>query len=118
MSNLTRSITAFGIYLLLAGLSFIFIPNIVLPLLGFPPTTEIWIHIVGLLTAILGMYFLYSVRHDDRNFFRATLYARLIFFSGTVLFVLLKWSSPLLILFGLVDLVGAAWTWTALRTSR
>jgi hypothetical protein len=118
MSNLARSITVFGVYLLLAGLTFIFIPNIVLPLAGFPTTTEIWIRLVGLLTAILGMYFLYSVRYDDRHFYRATLYARLIFFTGVVLFVIFKLGSPMLIAFGLVDLAGAAWTWTALRASR
>jgi hypothetical protein len=115
MSNLARSITVFGIYLSIAGLSFIFMPNLILPLLGFAATTEVWIRLVGLLTAILGMYFLYSVRYDDRHFFRATLYARLIFFSGVTLLVVLRLGSPLLLLFGLVDLAGAAWTWTALR---
>jgi hypothetical protein len=118
MSNLARSITAFGVYLSIAGLSFIFIPNIVLPLFGFPTTTEVWIRLVGLLTAILGMYFLYSVRHDDRHFFSATLYARLMFFVGVTLFVIFKLGSPLLIIFGLVDLAGAAWTWSALRASK
>jgi hypothetical protein len=63
------------------------------------------------------MYFLYSVRHDDRHFFRATIYARLIFFTGVTLFAILKLGSSMLILFGLVDLAGAAWTWTALRAS-
>lgn len=118
MSNLARSITVFGIYLSVAGLSFIFIPNIVLPLFGFARTTEVWIRLAGLLTAILGMYFLYSVRHDDRHFFRATLYARLIFFVGVTLFAIFKIGNPLLIVFGLVDLAGAAWTWSALRASK
>ncbi len=118
MSNLARSITVFGIYLSVAGLSFIFIPNIVLPIFGFPTTTEVWIRLVGLLTAILGMYFLYSVRYDDRHFYRATLYARLIFFAGVTLFVIFKLGSPLLIAFGLIDLAGAAWTGTALRASK
>jgi len=117
MSNPARSITVFGIYLAIAGLAFAFAPNMVLPLFGFPTTTEVWIRLVGLLTAILGMYFLYSVRHDDRHFFRATVFARLIFFAGVTLFVILGFASPLLIAFGLVDLAGAAWTWLALRAS-
>lgn len=118
MSNSARSILVFGIYLSLAGLSFFFIPNLILPLLGFAATTEVWIRLVGLLTTILGMYFLYSVRTGDRLFFRATLIARLMFFTGVLLIVLLGWSSPLLILFGLVDLAGAAWTWLALRSEK
>jgi membrane-bound ClpP family serine protease len=118
MSNLHRSITVFGVYLLLAGLSFILIPNLILPIFGFATTTEIWIRITGLLTLILGIYFLYSVRHEDRHFFRVTLYGRLIFFTGVTLFVLFKLVSPMLIAFGLVDLIGAAWTWSALRATK
>ncbi|HEY2982267.1 MAG TPA: hypothetical protein VGJ22_13865 [Anaerolineales bacterium] len=115
MSKAARSITVFGIYLGFSGLSFIFIPNIFLPLLGFPATTEVWIRMVGLLALILGMYFLYSVRYNDRLFFRATIIARLMFFTGVTAFALLGWASPLLIVFGLVDLAGAAWTWLALK---
>ncbi|MBI3243614.1 MAG: hypothetical protein HYZ49_15125 [Chloroflexi bacterium] len=116
MSNPARSITVFGIYLAIAGLSFFLVPNMVLLPLGFPTTTEVWIRLTGLLTAILGMYFLYSVRYDDRHFFRATIFARLIFFTGVTTIVILRLGSPLLIVFGLVDLAGAGWTWFALRT--
>jgi hypothetical protein len=117
MSNPARSILVFAIYLSLAGLCFIFIPNVVLPLFGFAPTTEVWIRLAGLLTLILGMYFFYSVRHEDRHFFRATVIARAMFFTGVTLFVLLGWGKPMLMAFGLVDLAGAAWTWLALRES-
>lgn len=115
MSNTARSITVFGIYLAVSGLSFILVPNFVLPLFGFAATNEIWIRVVGLLALIVGMYFLYSVRHADRHFFRATVYGRLMFFTGVTSFALLGWAGPLLVIFGLVDLAGAAWTWLALR---
>ena len=117
MLNVARSITVFGIYLLISGLSLVFIPNVLLPLLGIAPAVEVWIRVVGLLAAILGFYFLYSVRHADRHFFRATLYARLMFFTGLALFVIAGWGSPALLAFGLIDLAGAAWTWLALRAS-
>jgi len=115
MSNSARSIMVFGIYLVLSGLSFMIKPDVILPLLGFPATTEVWIRMVGLLALILGMYFLYSVRVDDRLFFRATIIARLMFFTGVTAFVLKGFAGSLLIVFGLVDLAGAAWTWLALR---
>ncbi|HTP02150.1 MAG TPA: hypothetical protein VMJ64_12320 [Anaerolineales bacterium] len=117
MSKPGLSILVFGIYLAAAGLCFIFIPNVVLPIFGFATTTEVWIRLAGLLTLILGFYFLYGVRYEDRTFFRATIFARLIFFAGVTLFVILGWGSALLIAFGLVDLAGAAWTWLALRAS-
>ncbi len=115
MSNSARSIFVFGIYLVASGLSFVFVPNLVLPLFGFPATTEVWIRMVGLLATILGMYFLYSVRNDDRLFHRVTIYGRLMFFTGVTAFALLGWGSPMLVLFGLIDLAGAACTWLSLR---
>jgi hypothetical protein len=116
MTNTARSIMVFAVYLAVSGLSFIFVPNLLLPLLGFPATGEVWIRMVGLLALILAMYFWYSVRHNDLHFQRATVIARLMFFTGVTAFALLGWASPLLIVFGLVDLAGAAWTWLALRS--
>ena len=115
MSNSSRSITVFGIYLFLSGISFVFLPNVILPLFGFPVTTEVWIRLAGLLVLILGIYFLYSVRHNDRIFFRVTIYGRLIFCAGVIMFATAGWGSPTLVIFGLVDLAGAAWTWLSLR---
>jgi hypothetical protein len=117
LSKPARSILVFGIYLAAVGICFIFIPNIVLPIFGFATTTEVWVRLVGLLTLILGLYFFYSVRYEDRTFFRATIMARLVFFTGLTLFVILGWGSAILIAFGLVDLAGAALTWLTLRST-
>jgi len=115
MSNVTRSIVVFGAYLALSGLMLVLIPDALLPLLGLPAPADGWVRVVGLLTLILAMYFLYSARHNDLHFQRATLIARVMFFTGITAFVLLDWAPPLLLAFGLVDLAGAAWTWLALR---
>jgi uncharacterized membrane protein len=115
MSNSARSVTIFGIYLVLSGLSFILIPNILLPTFGLATTTEVWVRVVGLVALILGVYFLNSARANDRRFFRDTVLGRVMFCTGVILFVMAGWGSPVLILFGLIDLAGAAWTWSALR---
>jgi len=118
MKNPVLSMIVFGAYLLGTGLGFVLIPNLLLPLFGLPTTTEVWVRIVGLLSAILGMYFLYLARPDQRRFMQASVYARLIFFTGVTAFALLNFGSPLLIAFGLIDLAGAAWTWLALRATQ
>lgn len=115
MSRAALSIRVFGFYLGLAGAALFAVPDAVLPLLGLETTPEVWVRLVGLLTFILGFYFLYSVRHQDVSFFRATVVACLIFFAGVTLLVLRASASPRLIAFGLVDLAGATWTWYALR---
>jgi hypothetical protein len=118
MSDPVLASRVFGVYLAAAGVSFFLVPGLMLPLLGLAAPSEVWIRIVGLLTGILGMYFLYCARADQRRFFQATVIARLTFFSGVVALVLLGLAPPLLALFGVVDIVGAAWTQIALRGSR
>ena len=108
----------FGVYLASSGTGFFLAPGLILPLLGLPAATDGWIRIVGILTAILGMYFLYCAAPEQRRFFQATVIARLMFFTGVLALVVLGLAPPLLVLFGLVDLAGAAWTALALRATR
>ena len=91
------------------------VPNALLSLFGFPHTSEVWIRVVGMLVTILGFYYFAAGRQDQRGFFVATLYGRssvLLFF---VVFVLLDLAPPSLILFGVIDALGALWTGLCLR---
>lgn len=108
----------FGVYLAIAGAGFFVAPGAILPLLGLPAPTDVWIHVVGILTCILGMYFTYCAAPDQRRFFQATVIARLMFFTGVAVLVALGWAPPLLVLFGVVDLAGAAWTQVALHATK
>jgi hypothetical protein len=112
------SIRVFGIYLMVLGPVVIAAPNLVLTLFGLPPTSEVWLRVVGLLAGILGYYYVQAARHDLVPFFRASVPARAVAFLGFVAFVLFGLVKPSLILFGVVDLSGAAWTFLALRSSR
>ena len=47
---------------------------------------------------------------------RATVYGRTAVFVFFVAFVVMGFAPPMLILFGVIDLAAAAWTWSALRT--
>ncbi|MFO0553698.1 MAG: hypothetical protein U0271_35270 [Polyangiaceae bacterium] len=107
----------FGVYLGMSGLGFFGAPGMVVPMLGLPAPSEFWVRIVGLLTVILSMYFLYCARPGERRFFQATVIARCMFFTGVTALVLAGVAPKLLVLFGLVDLAGAAWTQLALRAT-
>ena len=65
MNSPGRSVLVFGVYVLLIGLSFLFIPNTLLPIFGFPTTTEVWIRVLGLLAAALRLYYFYSASRND-----------------------------------------------------
>ena len=116
MSNPAKSIFVHGIYLALSGLGLIMIPNLLFGLLGIPPTHEVWIRLVGVLTLILGFYFFQAARKEVVEFMRWTVVARLTFMTFCVIFVLLGFIGPVLLLFGLLDLLGAVWTILALRS--
>ena len=115
MTNSAKSVYFFGIYLYLIGLTLIFIPNLLLQILQIPETNEVWIRVVGLLTFIIGFYYNRTGAMNNSSFFNLTIPARIIVFTTFVVFVLLKLTSPVLILIGAVDLAGAIWTWLALK---
>lgn len=118
MHRAATTIRVFGIYLMLLGAAVIAAPNPVLALFGLPPTSEVWLRVVGLLAAILGYYYVQAAHHDLVPFYRASVPARVFAFLSFVAFVLFGLVKPSLILFGAFDLFGAAWTFFALRSSR
>jgi hypothetical protein len=118
MSGPAKSVLVHGIYLALSGASLIIVPNLLFGLLGIAPTTEVWARVVGVLTLILGFYFIQAARKEVTEFMRWTVYARLTFMSFCIIFVLLGFIGPVLLLFGLLDLLGAAWTALALRSQK
>lgn len=115
MTPAARSILVFGIYLVLLGVGLMLVPNLVLAPFGFVPTNEVWLRVAGSETAIIGFFFLVSARHGTESFFRATLIARPFLFLSLCAYVVFGLAPPQLILFGAIDLLGALWTFLALR---
>ena len=117
MSYPAKTIFVFGIYELLVGVSLMVAPNPLLALFGFPCTSEVWIRVAGALITIFAYYDFMAARHELTDYFRWSVYARssvILFFAA---FVVAGLVNPMLILFGLFDLLGAIWTALALRKS-
>lgn len=115
MSRPAISVLVFAIYMVGLGLVLLIAPNALLSLFGLPATSEVWIRVVGMLVLLLSLYYFLAARNELTQFFGWTVYARssvIVFFSA---FVLLGFASPMLILFGVIDLLGATWTALALR---
>ena len=117
MNAAAKSVFYYSFYMLGMGLSLLFIPNLTLGLFGFPATNDIWIRILGLFTFCAGTLYFYCGRANQIGFFRISVIERIIFFLGMVGIVLFLPASPLLILIGSVDLLGAIWTALVLRNS-
>jgi hypothetical protein len=116
MNRAAVSVFAWGIYLLGAGLGFFIMPNAILPLFRFSTTTEGWIRIVGLLVAIVGVYYIYCAQNNDMHFIRITMYGRVVFALGSLVLVLMHFIEAPILLIGALDTLGAIWTWLSLRS--
>jgi hypothetical protein len=115
MASPAFTVRVFGIYLLGLGAILVVAPNALLGLFGLPPTREIWIHVAGMLTAFLGVYYVRAAAAGLSAFFGWTVPVRLSVVAVFAAFVALLSAPPTLLLFGLVDAAGAIWTWRALR---
>lgn len=116
MSAAGLSVFVFGIYLIVNGLGFTFIPNTLLGLFGMAATTEPWIRVLGWVLVILGYYYTQTGRNNIYQFFIWTVYARFSVMVMFLLFYLLGWAPATLLIFGAIDLLGAIWTFLALRS--
>jgi hypothetical protein len=119
LSGPAKSVFVFGVYLLLLGALLVLAPNLVLGWFRIAATAEVWIRIVGMLVLIIGAYYVLASLAEVRAFMRWTVPLRASVPVFFVAFVLTGLAPPVLILFGVVDLAGAAWTaWALMRNSQ
>jgi hypothetical protein len=116
MSYLAKTVFGFGLYMVSLCALLLFAPNLLLELLGFEPTSEVWIRVLGQLVLYLGIYYVLAARWEARRFMAATIPIRgsvIVFFA---VFVGAGLVPPMLLVMGIPDLIGALWTLHALRT--
>ena len=115
MQKTYKSMYGQMIYVLLAGAQLLFVPNVLLGIVGMEPTTEIWIRLMGMLVLVLSIYYYYMAKYGNDKVVWATVLGRLIFCGGLVVFVLLGLAKPALIGFAIVETGLALWTWRELK---
>jgi hypothetical protein len=118
MSRAAKSLLVFGIYLCGLGLALLLVPNLLLGLFGVPPTHEVWIRVNGMLVLCFSFYYIMAARAGLTSFIRWTVWGRLAVIFYFAAFVLLASAPKALLLFGLIDLLAAGWTWIALKMDK
>jgi hypothetical protein len=117
MSKKAVSVIVYGIYYLLAGLTYLVMPAFSLSLFGFPVEGTLNLRIAGILLGLHGYVYIQAARQELEPFFRWTVHIRIAAFALFGALVILGLAPPMLVLFGVVDLVGAIWTWSVSRQS-
>jgi hypothetical protein len=115
MSQAAKSLFVFGIYLCGLGLVLLLVPNLILHVFGAPLTHEVWIRINGMFVLCLSFYYVQVARNGLTIFIRWTVWMRVAVIIYFATFVLLVSAPKALLLFGLIDLLSAIWTWLALK---
>ena len=115
MSSSAFSVKVFGVYLVLAGCALLLAPNAFLTMLWVPEAKEVWIRVLGSVVVIVGYYYWACGKNDVKPFFGASVYGRFFFFLCSGALVAFADAPTVLLLFGVTDLFGAAWTMFALR---
>jgi hypothetical protein len=116
MKKASTSIVVFGVYLIGMGAGLLFMPDFVLVTLGLPPATDVWIRVVGALALLLAYYYISAARTNTKSFMQWTVPGRIFIFAAFTGFVLAGLVGPIMVGLGLVDLLGAIWTWYAIRS--
>ncbi|TAE26665.1 MAG: hypothetical protein EAZ91_17380 [Cytophagales bacterium] len=115
MQKMYKSLYGQLAYVLISGLQLVFIPNIMFATFGLEPTQEIWPRIMGVLVLALSFYYYAMVHHGTPQVVRATVYGRLFFCAGLVVFVLIGLGPKPLLLFAAIETGLALWTWQELK---
>ena len=115
MSRAAKSLFVFGIYLFGLGVLLLLFPNFLLRFFGAPQTNEVWIRINGMFIICLAFFYVQAARHGLTPFIRWTVWARVAVIFYLTAFVILLGAPKALLMFGLIDLLSAAWTFRALK---
>jgi hypothetical protein len=110
MTKSAKSVYYFGYYLLGLGPVIAFAPNTMLPIFGMETTDEVWIRVVGAIVFSLGLYYTRVAPTNNEVFIRTTVLIRFMILGWFIAFVILGWVEAPLILFGVIDAIGAGWT--------
>ena len=115
MKPASKSIYYFGIYLTILAASLLAFPNALLGIFQIAVTTEVWIRVLGAVVLNVGILYIFMAPSNNILFMTLSVYVRASVLLWFMLFVVLGIAPMQLILFGLVDAVGAAWTYFTLQ---
>ncbi len=120
LSRAAMSLLIFGVYLIFMGIIFLFVPEIMFTLLAYPTPPDIMSRLFGMIIVLLAYYYIRAALQDEgmANFFLWTVHTRALVIVFFIIFTVLGLVSPLIIMFGVIDLACAIWTWWALRKDK
>ena len=113
--NRYLSLTVQAIYVCITALQLIFIPNTLLGMFGFEPTSEIWIKVFGVVLLSLAVVYYGIIEYGNNEVVSFTIWSRLLVGTGFTIMAITDVAPITLILFAGIDVATAIWTWFELK---
>lgn len=115
VSRAAQTVLAFGFYLALLGSGLATAPDAMLAIFRQPPAHEPWLRLMGIVSLVLGGYYIGAARSELKPFFRMTVFGRAAGCAGFAACVGAGWAPSFVLLIAALDGLGALWTFSALR---
>ena len=118
MSKTAFTIKASCCYIIAVGLALVLVPNLVLSAMRMPPTNDVWIRVLGVVVINIGIFFWVAARIEAVALFHVSVVVRPLVLVWFGVFVLLGFVSPMLLVFGVIEALGALWTWLTMKSEQ
>jgi len=117
---LSKSVFFFGIYIIITGLFMLLFPDVILGIIGLDISGSVVVRLLGMMLVFYGYYYIRAGIAGSKmtSFYWWTVHTRfsaIIILSSLALFHL---APPVVIAFGVIEMLGATWTLIELRLSR
>ncbi len=117
--NSKLSLQVFGLYMIvIAGMGLMLVPHAMLGLFGLAAGDNAWIRMFGMLASIIGVYYLLAAHHGVQVLSWWSVPIRFYAAGFMVLLYVLGTLPAGILLFASIDVLGAVWTWAALRAEK
>jgi hypothetical protein len=108
----------YAVYLGSGGAGLAFIPNVLLHVLGIPPTHEFWIRVFGALAIVLAAKGAYGAYLNFIPSLQFDCYTRACFGTFLAVLVVIGIAPRQMLIFAIIDLLASVWTQLALFADR
>jgi hypothetical protein len=109
----------YGLYLVSGvALPFLLVPHFTLGIFGLSAGDDMWIRFVGVLTGIIGSFYIAAVLTRTNSFLAWTVPSRYVSASFLAAMVALGEAGLMLLLFAALDALTASLTWVAIRADQ
>ncbi|GAB4239786.1 MAG: hypothetical protein Kow0032_27040 [Methyloligellaceae bacterium] len=116
MTRAALSVYMYGMYLVTGvGLPFLIIPHFTLGLFGMSAGDDMWIRFVGVLSGMIGGFYIAAVLTHTHRFFAWTVPARYLSATFMATMVVLGKVGIALLMFAALDALTGSITWLAIR---